>query len=208
MARIRGFHAEIIKEQMKKVLEKNYYRFFDGAKAYDVNIIGVRRMKGTPNKFDDMIVAIYRDRSKKWCVNSYPITTDPGVYHLKNPSRVAGTAILVPGQYRSVYKIDKHRGKYEALCQRGGQVAVYRDGNKDSRHDMDPDTEQEGFFGINIHKAGNSSTNVDRWSAGCQVFKNASDFEEFMDIMRHARDIWGNSFTYTLLTEQDIMEVR
>ena len=208
MSKIRGLHAEIIMKQMHAILENNYYIFFDGAKPYDVNIIGVRRNNGTPNRFDDMIMLIYRDRSKKWCVNSYPITTDPGVYHLKNPSRVEGTAILVPGQYRSVYKIDKHKGKYEALCQRGGKVAVYRDGDNDSHHDMDPDTAEDGFFGINIHKAGNSSSSVDRWSAGCQVFKNASDFEEFMDIIRHARDKWGNSFTYTLIQEQNVLEVR
>jgi hypothetical protein len=73
---------------------------------------------------------------------------------------------------------------------------------------MDADTIEEGKFGINIHKAGNMSSVVNKWSAGCQVFKNASDFEEFMDIVRHARDNWGNSFTYTLLEEQDIMEVR
>ena len=208
MSKIRGFHAEIIKQQMKAAIEKKDYKFFDGSKPYDVNIIGVRREDGTPNKFDDMIMIVYRDRSKKWCVNSYPITTDPGIYHLKKPSRVEGTAILVPNQYRSVYKIDKHRGKYDALCQRLGKVKVFRDGDKDAQHDMDPNTVQAGFYGINIHKAGNSSTNVDRWSAGCQVFKNASDFQEFMDVMKHAKDIWGNSFTYTLLKEQDIMEVR
>tara|TARA_R100000315_G_scaffold59465_1_gene35262 strand:- start:359 stop:985 length:627 start_codon:yes stop_codon:yes gene_type:complete len=208
MARIRGLHAEIIMRQVKDALESNMYRFFDGGKPYDVNIVGVRRENGTPNKFDDMLMVVYRDRSKRWCVNSYVITTDPGLYWLKNPSRVAGTAILVPGQYRSVYKIDKHGGKYEALCQRLGRVSVYRDGDKDSKHDMDEDTVQEGSFGINIHKAGNMSSAVNKWSAGCQVFKNASDFEEFMDVIRHARDIWGNSFTYTLLREQDIMEVK
>ena len=207
MARIRGLHAELIMEQVKNIFEEKGYKFFDGSKPYDVNIVGVRRRKGTPNKFDDMIMVVFRDRSKRWCVNSYPITTDPGVYWLKNPSRVEGAAILVPDQYRSVYKIDKHRGKYDALCQRLGKVAVFRDGNKDSKQDMDPNSTQAGFYGINIHKAGTSSTNVDRWSAGCQVFKNASDFEEFMDIAKQAKSNWGNSFTYTLIEEQD-MEVQ
>ena len=204
MARIRGFHAEIIAAQMKEILESKRYKFFDGKTPYDVNIIGVRRSEGQVNKFDDMLMVVYRDRSKRWCVNSYPITTDPGLYWLKKPSRVEGAAILRPDQYRSVYKIDKHRGKYDALCQRLGNVTVYRDGDKDSRHDMDENKTMSGMFGINIHKAGTSSTNVDRWSAGCQVFKNSSDFEEFMDIMRHAEDNYGNSFSYTLLKENDM----
>jgi hypothetical protein len=31
------------------------------------------------------------------------------------------------------------------------------------------------------------------------VFKKSADFDEFMDIIRDARDIHGNSFTYTLI---------
>jgi hypothetical protein len=207
MARIRGFHADVIAAQMEKILKSKRYKFFDGTKPYDVNVIGVRRSKGKVNRFDDMIMVVYRDRSKRWCINSYPITTDPGLYWLKNPGRVEGTAILRPDQYRSVYKIDKHRGKYDALCQRLGNVTVYRDADRDSVHDMDEKNTQTGMFGINIHKAGASSTNVDRWSAGCQVFKNASDFQEFMDVMRHAEENYGNSFSYTLLLESDMMEV-
>ena len=182
------------------------YRVFE--EKWDLNIVAIRSADQTPNVFNDLMTVSLKDDEDQWVTYSFPCTTDPGLYWLKNPSRVAGTAILVPGQYRSVYKIDKHGGKYEALCQRHGSVSVYRDGDKDSTHDMDADTIEEGKFGINIHKAGNMSSAVNKWSAGCQVFKNASDFEEFMDIVRHARDNWGNSFTYTLLEEQDIMEVR
>jgi hypothetical protein len=62
----------------------------------------------------------------------------------------------------------------------------------------------EGVFGINIHKAGADSTYVENWSEGCQVFKRVKDFEEFMTICRKARDIHGNSFTYTLIESADI----
>jgi hypothetical protein len=61
---------------------------------------------------------------------------------------------------------------------------------------------QEGIFGINIHKAGADSTYVENWSEGCQVFKKAADFEEFMTIVRKARDIHGNSFTYRLINKK------
>jgi len=63
---------------------------------------------------------------------------------------------------------------------------------------------QEGVFGINIHKAGADSTYVENWSEGCQVFKKSADFEEFMAICRRAKDIHGNSFTYTLIESSDI----
>jgi hypothetical protein len=45
---------------------------------------------------------------------------------------------------------------------------------------------------------------VENWSEGCQVFKKAADFEEFMKICRKSRDKHGNSFTYTLIESSDI----
>jgi hypothetical protein len=33
-----------------------------------------------------------------------------------------GCAILKEGQYKGVYEIDLHNGKYEAICQRLGPV--------------------------------------------------------------------------------------
>jgi hypothetical protein len=170
---------------------------------YNLNIIGIRSKTTEVNKFDDRICVVFRDELG-WITRTWPCTTDPGTYWLDNPSNVAGTAILIPGQYRGVYKIGKHRGQYDALVQKGGTVKVYRDANKDEVLDMDPDTEQEGYFGINIHKAGEHSTEVNKWSAGCQVFANKDDFEEFMSICYAARTKWGDSFTYTLIDEPEL----
>ena len=205
MSRIRGFHAEIIKERFKSILENTKeYDFFDGGRSHNVNIIGIRNGAGRVNKFDDTLLLVYRDRYKRWLVDSYQITTDPGLYWLKNPMNVQGTAILCPGQYRGAYRIDKHRGKYDALCQRGAPLSVWRDSDRDSYHDMNDDTIATGYFGINIHKAGRSSTQVNKWSAGCQVFKNDGDFKEFMETIHAAAKAFGNSFTYTLLDSSDL----
>ena len=61
-----------------------------------------------------------------------------------------------------------------------------------------------GLFGINHHKAGKSSTQVDKWSAGCQVQPNEALFDIEMKIFKQAAANWGNSFTYTLLESKDI----
>ena len=99
--------------------------------------------------------------------------------------------------------IDKHQGKYTALCQRNGNVTVYRDADKNLVFDESKlDT---GMFGINIHKAGQDSTWVENWSEGCQVFKRVKDFDQFMKICQQARKIWGNKFSYTLLESTDIV---
>jgi hypothetical protein len=69
---------------------------------------------------------------------------------------------------------------------------------------MDDLTKETGWFGINIHKSGRSSTRVDKWSAGCQVFKNDSDYKSFMQTVNEAAKRLGNTFTYTLINSTDV----
>jgi hypothetical protein len=98
--------------------------------------------------------------------------------------------------------IDLHQGKYSALCQRNGEVDVWRDGNRDMV--FEEVVKDRGIFGINIHKAGQDSTWVENWSEGCQVFKRVKDFDAFMVICRKAAKIHGNRFSYTLLESTDV----
>lgn len=204
MARIRGFHGEIIKNRIKNALQAKNYDFFDGNLPYNVNIVGVRNISGRPNQFDDILLIIYRDAHKRWLVDSYQITTDPGLYWLNKPMNVNGTAILCPGQYRGAYKIDKHQGKYDALCQRLAPITVWRDNNRDSKHNLIDESKDTGYFGVNIHKAGRNSSRVNKWSAGCQVFKNDGDYKEFMTTIKSAKAKFGNKFTYTLIDRTDL----
>jgi len=69
---------------------------------------------------------------------------------------------------------------------------------------MDTRTIDCGMFGINIHKAGVFSEQVNGWSAGCQVFQKSDDFYEFMSLVQKSRKRFGNSFTYTLLKKSDL----
>jgi hypothetical protein len=97
--------------------------------------------------------------------------------------------------------IGLHQGKYKALRQ-CGPVVVYRDFKNDGLYSED--RTERGVFGINIHKAGVDSVRVDRWSEGCQVFKRTQDFNKFMALCEIAAEIWGNSFSYTLINSSDI----
>ena len=85
-----------------------------------------------------------------------------------------------------------------------GPITVWRDNDRDSDHNLDDDTKDTGYFGVNIHKAGRDSSQVNKWSAGCQVFKNEGDFNEFMVTMNAAARQFGNKFTYTLLERADL----
>ena len=186
------------------VLGKNYVWFEDADnKGFDVNIVGIRNSatgQKVTNAFDDVLTISYKENGE-WKFHSWSATTDPGKKGVLEFHNAAGVARLVEGQYRGSHTIRLHQGKYEALGQ-AKNVKVYRDANKDLNYD---ETKiQEGLFGINIHKAGVDSTYVENWSEGCTVFKRSADFEEFMKICRKARDIHGNSFTYTLIESTDI----
>ena len=192
-------------EKIKEVLKRKGYAFFENG-DYNLNIIGVRSNNLVANQFDDTLLLFYKIKNE-WQIKSFAITTDAGTYWLKNPMDIRGTAILVPNQYRGVYAIRKHLNKYFALCQTNGNVKTYRDNDKDQILDMDAKTITEGMYGINIHRSNPNtfSTSVDKWSAGCQVFKNVDDFDAFMEICYKSRDLYGNKFTYTLITENDLL---
>ena len=187
--------------QLLSLVKTKGYVTFE-TKSWDLNIIGIRKKNGTPNKFDDRIFCVYKDDTGIMRFRSWACTTDPGLYWMNNPGNKLGTACLAPGQYRSAYKYGLHRGEKEALVQ-AKVVKTFRDSNKNSILDLDPSTISEGLYGINIHRAGVDSTNVDKWSAGCQVFAKDKDFTEFLSLCRKQISMTGfTTFTYTLLEEE------
>ena len=187
----------------QKIFTKKGYTFFTKGE-YNLNIIGVRH-KGSKitNHFDDCLVVIYNTGNEKNVKRVFTCTTLPGKKAMEHPIQVKGTAILKEGQYRGAYKIGYHKGKYKALCQ-AKPLPVYRDGNKDDKFDLNPLSIDKGIFGINIHKAGDNSTLVDGWSYGCTVLSKSIDFNALMRLVERSASIYGNSFTYTLINEEDL----
>ncbi len=169
-------------------------------------LFGIRSRNRTANSFDDILGCCVHGSSGEQIFYAWPGTTDPGSHWLQNPSRSAGTAILVAGQYLDTWAIDKHAGQYDALCQRNGEVIVYRDPTRDNKLDLDPSTVTKGYFGINLHaatqKPNGISTYVDKWSAGCQVHATDNGFDEMMRLAHEQVAKTGlKTFSYTLLDE-------
>jgi len=192
--------------KVQEVFAEKKYAFFTKGN-YNLNIIGVRSPIKEANNFDDYMLVIYK-KFDRWVIDEFQITTDAGLYWLEHPMNKKGTALLVPNQYRSTYKIDGHgTTRYEALCQRLANVEVYRDNNKDQILDFDDVTKEWGMFGINIHRSHpyHEKEHVDKYSAGCQVFKSLYDFNDFMALCNTSSRLYGNSFTYTLLLESDLL---
>jgi hypothetical protein len=56
-----------------------------------------------------------------------------------------------------------------------------------------------------LQRTGGKSTQIDKWSAGCQVIAANSDFKLFMEVVNKSAKLYGNSFTYTLVESNDIV---
>jgi len=187
-------------DNIEKVYAKKGYRFFKN--PYSVNIFGIRMVTNTDD-YDDLICVAYYDNAGKLHIEMFIATTDPGTHWLKNPMRKEGCAIMVEGQYLGAFIIGPHgSSKYEA-CRQNKPIPVYRDNNKDDKHDLDPSTIQTGIFWTNIHH-GWSAKKVGRNSAGCQVIQSKSKFEKkFMPLVKKSVKLYGSNFTYTLFNKED-----
>jgi hypothetical protein len=185
-------------------MEREKYQVFgNNYMPYNLNLVGIRSADPAPNVFNDQLWVFWKNNAGKLDnINIYAITTDPGSYWLKNPMNPNGTGILKPGQYPGLWEIGIHK-TYEALVQVKPCILI-RDFNRDGVLDDTSGREETGLFGVNLHHAGEDSATVDKYSAACQVFKRKADFNEFMDLARQARNFWGNSFTYTLMEENEI----
>lgn len=179
-------------------------------RPYKLNLIGVRNANATnQQKFDDVIAYFYYDDKGNIVGKVASATTDPSTFWLENPMNTKGAAILKSGEYKDSWGIGLHKGQYAALVQTK-PVTVIRDDDRNALINYFAPT-TTGLYGINIHKAslGKDDTSIiDKDSAGCQVFKDISDFNQMMRMATASRDKYGNKFSYILIDERNDLKSR
>lgn len=189
---------------MTAVRSKGYPVFTTG--DYNINTVGFRANNPKAGKFDDVLCHFYKVGGI-WQYKAYKATTDPGLTYLQNPLNAKGCAILVPGFYDRAYQLGLHKGK-PALRQ-AGTLKVYRDNNRDAILDMDPRSIEAGndmFCNIHYSTGEGQLDVIGPWSAGCQVLSagvNTSIYQRFLKPYVEAVKLYGNHFSYALLTESD-----
>jgi hypothetical protein len=193
-------------ERLKNAMKNTGYKLFGGGN-YNLNLIGVRSNDTHANTFNDVFCVLFEVAGVEQLLQ-FACTTDPGVYYRLHPLNVNGTAVLIPGQHNAMWQLGRHQGKYTALVQRG-KATVYRDGNKNEDLDITDVVKDTGYFGINAHRASEKglAKQVGKFSAGCQVIQHPIEFEILINLCKLAMEQYGNSFTYTLLTEQQLEAV-
>ncbi len=209
---------------IRRAYDKKGYAFF-AKKPYDLNLGGIRNPNAEPDRFDDSFFVAFIDSRWTWRVAMWACTTDPGIYWLDERAdregklNKEGTAILIPGQYRSCWRIGLHNGKYPALVQNGRKFRVWRDLNKDGMLDRSGKV-FTNVTGLNCHKAKNwedvdtasgkktkvgLKSGVNKYSAGCQVSEvsYAHDYVLMPLARQQSRSGNGSTFSYTLFEAAD-----
>lgn len=195
--------SQITVERLRSSLEALQYRFFERG-DFNLNLIGIRAADRHADHFNDLLCIAFK-QDGRWLLLCFDCTTDPGLFWRQHPMNVNGTAVLVPGQHRAAFTLGRHKNQYPALTQ-AQPLPVYRDNNRNGRIDTDTALDL-GWHGINIHRAHavHTSSRVGRWSAGCQVLADATEFEILMALCTRAGKRWGTSFTYTLIDEESLV---
>ena len=190
--------------RIQRTCQRLGYQWFAG--EHDLNLVAVRGRDPRSDLFECWFTATHVRAAYAVAHYAFQATTKPGLSARLDPSNVDGVAVMVPGQYRKLWRLGQHKG-HEALVQSSALLVA-----RDSDHDplVDPDmTKLFPATGINCHRAGaeRASRQVSAWSEGCQVLADPDDHAFLMTLARRqvARGASFETFTYTILT-MDQME--
>lgn len=190
--------------EIKAMHAKMGYKFFD--KDLSLNFTWERTGKIYTNKFTDFLYISYADNFREE-VLSIPATTKPGlkgsILEPVTVEGVTGTAVIVPGQYRSAWKfIDSYTGfsKYPYFKQ-VGPVNYYRDADKDLELD-EVNLQTNKIFGTHWHRMSNNDTygsgQVNNWSLGCMGAPEP-EWRKILELVRRSVLKYGPVFTGTIV---------
>ncbi len=190
-------------KRIKAAIEAKGYPFYTQG-DYNVNLIGIRSIDQRAGTFDDAFCVLYY-RNGQPVLEVYRATTDPGLYYLEHPMHQKGCAIMAAGHYKGLWKLGVHRGTYRALIQKS-PVSFYRDNDRDGLLEQTGE-KYTARIGLNCHRAHSKfmPTEVEKWSAGCQVIADPKCFADLLHLCEQSAKRFGNSFSYTLLNEGDLL---
>jgi hypothetical protein len=179
-----------IKKIDQKKQELGYPIFRNNSKDYNLNVTFLRNPDGKTNHFDDIVVIDWWDLHNTRNIHTWEITTDPGLYWLKKPMNVNGTAIVCHDQFvRGAFIPGYHRG-YKAMVQNPKAVfKTWRDNDLDNIIDYGGKIYTD-VTGLNWHHAYNIEK-VGPYSAGCQVQSKKADQKESYEICEKGYKNWG-----------------
>jgi hypothetical protein len=173
---------------------KNLYRNH-GAQTSIFNLFGIRNAEKQKEDIWNDWIGYFTDTE----IHFYRGTTDPGIYWTLNPMNPKGTSHLCLGYHKRIWTIDKHQGKYTALCNNWKcyRQKVWRDLDEDTMEGPN-DMIDIGWFGVNLHRADALQiiTSIGKYSAGCQVIVNPESFNQLLYKALESKLYWFDYFLF------------
>lgn len=160
-----------------------------------------------PDFFNDLVLAvcIYSSGDVK-VYQPVVCTTEPGRYYTQNKLNPEGAARMkIDFKHKQIWQKGTHKNQRDCLVQIGGPVTVARDRNQDFARTGD--NEYSGFFGINFHTTSSNvskTSSIGRWSAGCLVIPDPSEFSSFMNKFVYNPQCLNKKFSLILLDASKI----
>ncbi len=184
--------------KLLETLESNNYHIY--TKPFQLNIVGIRKddarirtkhnmensLKDDDNIFCDQLVIFYYDEQENLEFSIYEINTVPSIKSYDQ------YYIVIPNQYEALFTIKDNR-----LIQHK-EVDVFRDTFENNNAFFDPFSIQTGYFDITF-----CEKNLDY---SCHRFRYNEEFTEFLELCLVHESHYGNSFTYTLLEEHQVIQ--
>jgi hypothetical protein len=167
-----------------------------------LNIVILRRLPGTIDAFDDMLVVVWTDAAGARQLWACRCTADPGKPSRERPKRRDGTAVMAVCQLVDGFAIGDHRpgtpGAYPCFRPQV-PVPVLRYTGLDDKVG-DPSTSTS----LQIHRASatRESTVVGAWSEACCVVANPKDYDHLLELARAQEATGRQRFTVSLLEVQ------
>jgi hypothetical protein len=207
---------------IEKFMKDNGYQWYE--EDYQLNIVGVTNSEAGPlpnltNLFDDFFTVTYKVNGETQ-FHIWPCTTRPGEWYLLGRPNSAGTrtklnevgTAFMPTHKTAVrhpntYMVRQHN-TYEAVGTQYKKLVSFRDNDWNSQYNEI--NQQVASVGLNLHRSSpkGTSTYVNNWSGGCQVFANIGHFMEFMTLAKKCESIWGtlhkSILGYTLVNSNEL----
>ena len=153
------------------------------------------------NKFDDILNVFYVNKNGNWELLEYQITTVPG-YLPKSEILPPNVAILLLGQYIDQCTIVLYQNEKDNKCLLFGECQINKNDSGTLYNYKSPTA--TGRFPLSIHRSSTtgSAENVYNYSQGAQVFKNITQFNQFIQLCENQVYI-KSTFTYTLCKQTE-----
>lgn len=185
---------------------KGYVVYQDGK----LNLVGARTYPlNPPDVFNDVFYVFWYNKSVLQGLK-YNVTTKPGLTSLTNAAK-KGSRIVAEGQYIDTWilgKFNKDLQDHKALIQVRG-VNTYDDDDLDNIIDLKNfKTNQSGGFQIHTiwTRLHNTARLVNGWSAGCTVFPNNTEHQQFIALCEQSQSQNNQkNFTYTIMKSTDLV---